>query len=224
MRSAPVRSPPTSEPPWSASANGTSNRHSRPPDPGVGIPLAALAALVGVFLIGWSGSPVHKTLRQGLDLQGGLEVVLQAQPPRGHVLTPDDMTRSVDIMRNRIDRLGVSEPLVTKQGKNQIVIELPAVHNINQAASIIGETAQLELYDLETSLVPPSIDASQNPVTTTSLYGLLTSVQSGQKGLPSQYYLFNSRTQKPVAGPSETLAQLKSDPTVKALKPLTAKA
>jgi len=183
-----------------------------------------LAALVGVFFIGWSGSPVHKKLRQGLDLQGGLEVVLQAQPPRGHILTPEDMTRSVDIMRNRIDRLGVSEPVVTKQGKDQIVIELPAVHNINQAASIIGETAQLELYDLETSLVPPSIGAGQNPIETTSLYGLLTTVQSGQKGLPSQYYLFNSRTKKPVAGPSETLQQLKRDPAVKSLKPLKAKA
>ena len=179
-----------------------------------------LAALVGVFFIGWSGSPIHKKLREGLDLQGGLEVVLQAQPPRGHVLTPDDMTRSVDIMRNRIDRLGVSEPVVTKQGSNQIVIELPAVHNINQAASIIGQTAQLELYDLETSLVAPSMNSSQQPVATTSLYGLLTSVQSGQKGLPSQYYLFNSRTKKPVAGPTQTLAQLKQDPTVKALKPL----
>ena len=136
-----------------------------------------VAALVGVFLIGWSGSPVHKKLRQGLDLQGGLEVVLQAQPPRGHILTPEDMTRSVDIMRNRIDRLGVSEPVVTKQGKDQIVIELPAVHNINQAASIIGETAQLELYDLETSLAPPSIGAGQNPIQTTSLYGLLTTVR-----------------------------------------------
>jgi SecD/SecF fusion protein len=179
-----------------------------------------LAALVGVFLIGWSGSPAHKKLRQGLDLQGGLEVVLQAQPPRGHVLTPDDMTRSVDIMRNRIDRLGVSEPVVTKQGSDQIVIELPAVHNINQAASIIGETAQLELYDLETSLMPPSIDANSNPVATTSLFNLLTSVQSGQKGLPAQYYLFNSKTKKPVAGPTQTLAQLKRDPAVKALKPL----
>jgi SecD/SecF fusion protein len=181
-----------------------------------------LAALVGVFLLGWSGSPVHKGLRQGLDLQGGLEVVLQAQPPRGHTLTSDDMSRSVDIMRNRIDRLGVSEPVVTKQGKDQIVIELPAVHNINQAAQIIGATAQLELYDMETSLVPPSIDAAQNAVATTSLYGLLTGVQSGQTGLPSEYYLFNSRTRTPVAGPALTLAQLERDPAVKNLKPLAA--
>src|SRR5262249_7054798 len=94
------------------------NRNRGPPrgQPACGTSLASrrsqltlvallLAALVGVFFIGWSGSPAHKKLRQGLDLQGGLEVVLQAQPPRGHVLTTDDMTRSVDIMRNRIDRL-----------------------------------------------------------------------------------------------------------------------
>ncbi|MDX6566733.1 MAG: SecD/SecF fusion protein, partial [Gaiellales bacterium] len=183
--------------------------------------IALLAvALAGVFMLGWSGSPWHKKLHEGLDLQGGLEVVLQAKPPRTHKLTPDDMSISLNVIRNRIDSLGVSEPVVTQQGPNQIVIELPAVHNPGQAAAIIGQTAQLELYDLETSLVPPSIDASQNPVATTSLYGLLTSVQSGQKGQPAQYYLFNSRTKQQVAGPFDTLAGLKNDPTVKKLKPL----
>jgi SecD/SecF fusion protein len=179
-----------------------------------------LAALGGVVLLALPGSPVHRTLRQGLDLQGGLEVVLQAQPPPGHTLTADDLNRSVDIMRNRVDKLGVSEPEIRKQGNNQIVIQLPAVHNLNQAAAIIGETAQLELYDLETSLVAPSIDASGNPIPATSLFNLLTSVQSGQKGAPSQYYLFNSRTKKVAAGPAQTLAQLKHDPAVRALKPL----
>ena len=62
-----------------------------------------VAALVGVFFVGWSGSPVHKKLHEGLDLQGGLEVVLQAQPPRGHKLTADDMNISVNVIRNRID-------------------------------------------------------------------------------------------------------------------------
>ena len=58
-------------------------------------------------------------------------------------------------MRNRVDKLGVSEPVITKQGTNQIVIELPAVHNVDQAAAIIGQTAQLELYDLTPSLCAP---------------------------------------------------------------------
>jgi len=183
-----------------------------------------VVALAGVGLMAVSASPVHKDLRKGLDLQGGLEVVLQAQPPRGHTLTEDDLNRSIDIMRNRVDKLGVSEPEIRKQGSNQIVIQLPAVHDVNEAASIIGQTAQLELYDLQTSLVSPSVDASQNPIATTSLYSLLTRVQTGQKGQPSQYYLFNSRTKKPVKNvPStETIDQLKRNPTVRALKPLAA--
>src|SRR5262249_34885118 len=127
---------------------------------------------------------------------------------------------SIDIMRNRVDKLGVSEPEIRKQGNNQIVIQLPAVHDVNQAASIIGQTAQLELYDMETSLVPPSVDANQNPVAFPSLYNLLTRVQAGQKGLPAQYWLFTSRTKKLVAGRTETLAQLKSNPKVRQLKPL----
>jgi SecD/SecF fusion protein len=181
-----------------------------------------LAALVGVVLLGLPGSPIHKELRKGLDLQGGLEVVLEAQPPRGHELTSEDLDRSVDIMRNRVDKLGVSEPEIRKQEPNQIVIQLPAVHDVDQAAAIIGQTAQLELYDLETSLVSPSVDAAQNPVPFTSLYDLLTRVQSGQEGQPAQYWLFNSRTKKlvPNTSPTETLQQLKRSPRVKALKPL----
>jgi SecD/SecF fusion protein len=170
----------------------------------VGLLIAALAC---VALLGVPGSPFHKTLRKGLDLQGGLEVVLQAQPPKGHVLTSDDMNRSIDIMRNRVDKLGVSEPEIRKQGTDQIVIQLPAVHDQNQAAQVIGKTAQLELYDLTPSLLPPSIDASQNPVTFTSLYDLLSRVQD-QKGIPSAYYLFNKATKKVKRGPADTKAEL----------------
>jgi preprotein translocase subunit SecD len=93
-----------------------------------------IAALVGVFMLAWPGSPIHKSLRKGLDLQGGLEVVLQAAPPRNHKLTPEDMDISLSVIRNRVDSLGVSEPVVTKQGLNQIVIQLPAVPNVQQAA------------------------------------------------------------------------------------------
>jgi len=182
-----------------------------------------IGALAGVALLAVPGSPAHKSLRQGLDLQGGLEVVLQAQPPRGHILTADDMTRSIDIMRNRVDKLGVSEPEIRKQGSNQIVIQLPAVHNTNQAAQIIGQTAQLELYDLTPALRPPSIDASQNPVAATKIFDLLVRVQTGQKGTPSGYYVFDSRAKKVVAGPAETLALLKKDPDARHLTPIKIK-
>ena len=106
-----------------------------------------LAALIGVAFLAVPSSPVHRKLTLGLDLQGGLEVVLKAEPPKGHKLTPEDLSRSIDIMRNRIDKLGVSEPEIRKQGSNQIVIQLAGIHNVNDAAALICKTAVLEFYD-----------------------------------------------------------------------------
>ncbi|MGZ4390441.1 MAG: protein translocase subunit SecD, partial [Gaiellaceae bacterium] len=132
-----------------------------------------VVALVGVAFLAAPGSPVQKKPTLGLDLQGGLEVVLQAVTPKGHKLTQSDLDRSVSIMRNRVDKLGVSEPEIRKQGNNQIVIELAGVHDPRKAAAIIGKTAQLELYDMVPALIAPSVDASQNPVATRNLYQLL---------------------------------------------------
>src|ERR671929_655732 len=137
-----------------------------------------LAALAGVAALAIPGSPVHKKVTLGLDLQGGLEVVLKAQPAKGQKLDSDALDRSISIMRERVDKLGVSEPEIRKQGSNQIVIELAGVHDPAQAAQIIGKTAQLQLYDLETSVTGPSVTATGNPVETTDLYGLLSKVKA----------------------------------------------
>jgi SecD/SecF fusion protein len=148
-------------------------------------------ALVGTALLAVPSSPFHRGVKQGLDLQGGLEVVLKAQPPPGHKLTSADLDRAVSIMRNRVDKLGVSSPEIRKQGTDQIVIQLAGVHNPEQAAAIIGSTAQLELYDLEPALVPPSVTTTGDPVATTNLYQLLSRVQAAAKNTkPSGYVLF----------------------------------
>jgi SecD/SecF fusion protein len=176
-----------------------------------------LAALLGVALLAVPGSPVHKKPTLGLDLQGGLEVVLKAHPPKNHPLTKADMDRAVTVMRNRIDKLGVSEPLVTKQGKDEIVIELAGVHNVQDAINIIGKTAQLELYDLETALTGPSISASGTPQPRGSRYDLLAGVQSlAKEGTPSSWYLFNAK-KKLVAGPLPTKQRLLGSRKVKRL-------
>src|SRR4026208_2501448 len=116
------------------------------------------AALVGVALLAIPGSPLEQRPTLGLDLQGGLEVTLQAVPPRDRKLTKEDLDRSVQIMRNRVDKLGVSEPEIRPQGNDQIAIQLPGVKDPAAAASIIGKTAQLELFDLEKNLQPPSLN------------------------------------------------------------------
>ena len=165
-----------------------------------------LAALAGVAALAIPGSPAHKKVTLGLDLQGGLEVVLRADPAKGQKLDSAALDRSVSIMRQRVDKLGVSEPEIRKQGSNQIVIELAGVHDPAKAASIIGKTAQLELYDLETSLTGPSITAAGNPQASTSLNQLLSAVQSqAKKGEPEGYYAFGKNKDKSV-GPATTKA------------------
>ena len=166
-----------------------------------------VAALTGVALLAIPGSPIHKSPTLGLDLQGGLEVTLQAVPPPNRELTEDDLDRSVEIMRNRVDKLGVSEPEIRKQDPDQIVIQLPGVSDPEAAAEIIGTTAQLELFDLEDSLTGPSISIRGEPVESPSLYGLLAQVQARVGDGPSDaYYVVNTATRRVVAGPFATEA------------------
>ena len=161
-----------------------------------------MAALVAVALVALPQSPLHRSPTLGLDLQGGLEVTLQAVPPADRELTDEDLSRSVDIMRNRVDKLGVTEPEIRKQGSDQIVIQLPGVRDPEAAAEIIGTTAQLELYDLEKSLTGPSISVQGFPVEHTSLYDLLARVQSQvEEGTSDAYYIVNPKTKRVVAGP-----------------------
>jgi SecD/SecF fusion protein len=164
-----------------------------------------VAALVGVILLAIPGSPVQKKPTLGLDLQGGLQVTLQAVPPPNKKLTSEDLDRSVEIMRSRVDKLGVSEPEIRKQGDDQIVIDLPGIKDPEAAAQIIGKTAQLELFDLETSLVGPSLSVAGAPIEHTSLYQLLSAVQSqAEQGKPNAFYVFARGTKKLVAGPLAT--------------------
>ena len=152
-----------------------------------------LAAAVGAVLLAAPSSPIHRKPTLGLDLQGGLEVVLKAVPPKGQKVTPDGMSTAQSIVQNRIDKIGVASPEVRKQGNDQIVVQLAGVHDPAKAAALIGKTAQLQLFDFEADVAGPSVDANGNPVATTTLYGLLTQVQKdAQKGSPESYYLFRN--------------------------------
>ncbi len=168
------------------------------------------AALVGVGLFSVPGSPLERTPTLGLDLQGGLEVTLQAVPPKNRPLQKTDLDRSVEILRNRIDKLGVAEPDIRTQGNDQIVVDLPGVKNPEDVIRILGQTAQLELYDLQRNLVRPSKDLNGFPVPTESRYALL----AGQQSLVAKsdsWYLFDA-TKKLRAGPltsKEALLQTK---------------
>jgi SecD/SecF fusion protein len=176
-----------------------------------------VAALIGVGLLAVPGSPLKQDVILGLDLQGGLEVTLQAVPPKNRPLQKSDLERSVSILRDRIDKLGVAEPDIRTQGDNQIVVDYPGVKDPERVLEIIGQTAQLELFDLEANLVRPSIDAQQFPVATESRYELLAGQQAKVKeGATDTWFLFDAR-KKLVGGPAATRdALLQSDAVGKA--------
>ncbi len=86
-----------------------------------------------------------KAVKLGLDLQGGMHLVLELDKSN---LRRDDVPRAVDraiqILRNRIDRFNVREPLIQKQGEDRILMQLPGVADKARALDLVGQTAQLE--------------------------------------------------------------------------------
>lgn len=79
----------------------------------------------------------------GLDLQGGFSVVLQAKPVKGELPSEEGVERAKEIIRQRVDGLGVAEPDITRQGRT-VVVQLPGVTDRAKAESVIGCTARLE--------------------------------------------------------------------------------
>jgi len=86
-----------------------------------------------------------KVMKLGLDLKGGMRVVLQVDRSK---LNPDEAKDAVDrakeILRNRVDQFGVTEPVIQVQGQDRIVVELPGISDVARAQELIGRTAQLE--------------------------------------------------------------------------------
>src|SRR3954471_25013604 len=88
-----------------------------------------------------------KPTRLGLDLKGGVSLIYQAKPTKQSQVTGDAIDRALDIMRKRVDQLGVAEPEIQRSGPDQIDVSLPDVKNADEAAAQVGTTAQLFFYD-----------------------------------------------------------------------------
>ena len=86
-------------------------------------------------------------VRWGLDLQGGVQVVLEAQDTDSVRVTDSVLERAQAIIERRVNALGVAEPVIQRQGDRRIIVELPGVHDQEQAIQTIGKTALLEFKD-----------------------------------------------------------------------------
>lgn len=105
--------------------------------------VVAIIAVAATFLTG-------KAPLLGLDLKGGVEVVLQPQTKHTNSTI---LNEAVDIINNRVNGYGISNAEVTKQG-NDIVIELPGAKNDTQVLSELGQTAQLFFRPVECVIAP----------------------------------------------------------------------
>jgi preprotein translocase subunit SecD len=103
--------------------------------------------LAVALLAGLSYNPIKERINLGLDLRGGLHVVMGAQEKPGKKITQDTIQKSIGILRNRVDQLGVAEPIIQGEGNSRIIIELPGVQDPEAAADFIGRTAEMEFKD-----------------------------------------------------------------------------
>ncbi|SHE27025.1 protein translocase subunit SecD [Alkalibacter saccharofermentans] len=97
--------------------------------------------------------PVKEAINYGLDLTGGVYVVLEAQDSEDDPVTDDKINRAIATIRQRIDGLGVSEPVIARQGDKRIRVSIPDIQDQQQALEIIGKTAQLEFLSPEGEVV-----------------------------------------------------------------------
>jgi preprotein translocase subunit SecD len=96
-------------------------------------------------------------LRKGLDLEGGLQLVLQAEPRRaGDSITPDQLNAARRIIEDRANGTGANEPVVQTAEGNRILVELPGIQNLEDATKVIQGTAFLEIVDGGSD--PPAAD------------------------------------------------------------------
>lgn len=104
-------------------------------------------AIIGIFActVGWLAGHI----RQGLDLQGGTHIVMQAEDTDQNKVTPEAITQVINIMQKRVNEMGLTEPIIQREGSNRIIIELPGEKDPQKAIETIGKTAVLQFKDEE---------------------------------------------------------------------------
>ena len=108
-------------------------------------------AIIGGFCV--YISPLTNSIKQGLDLQGGTHVVLQAVDTPELKVDDDAVNRSVKIIERRVNELGLTEPVIQRQGKDRIIVELPGVKDPEKAIAMLGRTAMLQFKDQDGNVV-----------------------------------------------------------------------
>ena len=104
-------------------------------------------ALTIIAVAGYYMAPLVLSIKQGLDLQGGTHIVMQAEDTPEAKVDEDAMQRVAKILERRVNELGLTEPIIQRQGDRRIIVELPGVKDPEKAIDMLGKTALLEFQD-----------------------------------------------------------------------------
>ncbi|HQR26087.1 MAG TPA: protein translocase subunit SecD [Nocardioides sp.] len=118
--------------------------------------LLVLGLLGGCLALALTREP-----RLGLDLRGGTQITLQAKDSDRVQADAEATDRAIEVLRGRVDALGIAEPTLTRAGENRIIVELPDVQDPRQAVETIGRTAQLTIHPVLRAVAQADADPSQ---------------------------------------------------------------
>ena len=104
--------------------------------------------LVVGMLAGCAWITIEREPRLGLDLRGGTQITLQAESTDRVEANAESVDRAIEVLRGRVDALGISEPTLTRAGEDRIIVELPDVQDPDEAVDAIGRTAQLTIHSV----------------------------------------------------------------------------
>jgi SecD/SecF fusion protein len=127
----------------------------------------ALVILSLLVIVGIPGVVKPKKTRLGLDLKGGVELVYQGRATAQSKVDAESLNRAIDIMRKRVDSLGVAEPEIQRTGSDEIDVALPNVSNAGRAQAQVGKTALLYFYDWEPNVIGPDGNPAPTEATVT---------------------------------------------------------
>ncbi|HLJ09387.1 MAG TPA: protein translocase subunit SecD, partial [Acidimicrobiia bacterium] len=144
--------------------------------------LAVIAVLIAATVL-----IATRPARLGLDLRGGTQIVLEARESGGQRVDGDTVARTLEVLRHRVDQMGVSEPSLQRSGDRRIIVELPGVADPDEAIAVIGQTAQLTFHAVlgvdggPVSPPPTSSSPPTNPSTDAGNDGRMLPDENGQR-------------------------------------------
>lgn len=158
--------------------------------------LIAFGWYVTLFGLGSVMGPTKDKIKLGLDIKGGVNVVLQAKTNATGEELKELMTQTQAVIENRVNEMGLAEPVVTVEGTDKIRVELPGADNAEEAIKQIGKTAQLQFALADGTVVLDGSDVKDATTGTAEKGGYAVNLEFKSEGAKK----FEQATQKAYSG------------------------